>query len=79
MQSFTSEDLLLYIYGETSAQESSAIEAALQLDWNLKEKMELLKASIAELDQFTATPSSKSINNILEYAHKSVEELAPHA
>ena len=77
MHSIKSEDLLLYLYGETSKVETRAIEAALQSDWSLQEKLELLKSSIGELDTIQFAPSNRSISKILDYAQKSVEELAP--
>lgn len=79
MHSIKSEDLLLYLYGETSKEATKTIEAALQSDWSLQEKLELLKAGIQELDTIQYKPSQRSINQILNYAHKSVEELAPQA
>ena len=43
MTNFTPEDLLLYLYKETTAVETVAIEAALKQDWTLREKLEVLK------------------------------------
>lgn len=74
MHSFTSEDLLLYIYGETSQQTTAAIKAALQSDWSLQEKFNLLKASIDELDTISFSPDNQSVANIMNYAEKAVEE-----
>ena len=74
MHSFTSEDLLLYIYGETSQQTTAAIKAALQSDWSLQEKFNLLKASIDELDTISFSPDNQSVANIMNYAERAVEE-----
>jgi len=74
MHSFTSEDLLLYIYGETSQETTAAIKAALQIDWSLQEKLNLLTASIEELDTISFSPDKQSVANILNYAEKAVEE-----
>ena len=79
MHSFTSEDLLQYLYGETSTEKTRAIKAALESDWSLKEKLELLSLTHEELNTLKYTPSSFSINKILNYAEKTVEELTPHA
>ena len=38
MTRYTPEDLLQYLYKETSASETSAIEEALKQDWTLREK-----------------------------------------
>jgi hypothetical protein len=77
MHSITSEDLLLYLYGETTKLQTEAIELALQQDWSLMEKLELLTQSKNELETINFSPSSTSINNILKYAEKSVEEISP--
>jgi hypothetical protein len=79
MHSFTSEDLLQYIYGETSTAKTAAIKAALEIDWSLQEKLALLTSSKTELENVNFSPSSKSIENILNYAQKVAEEMAPTA
>ncbi len=77
MHSITSEDLLLYLYGETTKLQTEAIELALQKDWSLMEKLELLTQSRNELEIINFSPSTTSVNNILKYAEKSVEEISP--
>lgn len=79
MHSFTSEDLLQFIYGETSTAKTAAIKAALQNDWSLQEKLELLTGSKNELETISFSPSLKSIDNILKYAEKAAEEMAATA
>jgi hypothetical protein len=79
MHSFTSEDLLQYLYGETSKEKSAAIKAALQNDWSLQEKLNLLSLTKDELSSVSFSPSSASVNNILKYAEKSVEEFTATA
>ena len=76
MHNITSEDLLLYLYGETTKLQTEAIELALQQDWSLMEKLELLTQSRNELETISFSPSKTSINNILKYAEKSVEEIS---
>jgi hypothetical protein len=58
MTNFTPEDLLLYLYKETSAQQTRAIEAALEKDWTLREKMNVLKASMQRLDKITESSTT---------------------
>lgn len=77
MHNITSEDLLLYLYGETTKLQTEAIELALQQDWSLMEKLELLTQSKNELETINFSPSVTSVNNILKYAEKSVEEISP--
>ena len=39
MTKFTPEDLVQYLYKETSVQKTAAINAALETDWNLQESL----------------------------------------
>jgi hypothetical protein len=50
MHSITQEDLLLYLYGETSPQQTQEIKNALEQDWNLKESYLQLEQTKNELD-----------------------------
>jgi hypothetical protein len=68
---FTPEDLLRYLYKETSPEMSAAIEAALDEDWTLREKLEVLKASAQNLDKIVESPRTEVILNILQYARQS--------
>ena len=51
MTNFTPEDLLLYLYKETTPRQTSAIEKALEKDWTLREKLTVLKTSMQRLDK----------------------------
>jgi len=59
MTNFTPEDLLLYLYKETSSEKTEAITAALQRDWTLREKLEVLIASMKRLDKITQSPKPR--------------------
>ena len=75
MHNFTSEDLIQYLYKETSPEKTAAIGVALLTDWSLREKLDTLNATQSELDDFKLlSPRSQSIANILAYAEKTVEE-----
>ena len=66
--------LLQYLYKETSNDETAAIEAALEKDWTLREKLAVLKASMQRLDKITTTPRTEVVLNVLNYAReKSIE------
>lgn len=67
---FTPEDLLRYLYKETSAEMNASIEAALEQDWTLREKLEVLKASAKNLDRIVESPRAEVILNILQYARE---------
>ena len=76
MPSFTPEDLLLYIYKETSPEKTTAVEEALKNDWTLREKLEVLRSSMQRLDKITESPRTEIVLNILNYARKSTTQEA---
>jgi hypothetical protein len=79
MSIFTTEVMIQYLYNETSPALTLAISAALESDWSLREKFEELKATSTELTTVLRSPRQQTIDFILNYAEKSVEELTPHA
>ena len=74
MTNFTPEDLLLYLYKETSAEQVASIESALDKDWTLREKLDVLKTSMQRLDKITTSPRTEVILNVLNYAREHAEE-----
>ena len=68
MLNYTTEDLLLYLYRETSKEEREQIEEALENDWDLKEKYDGLRNSLMALDKMIESPRQESIQAILNYA-----------
>lgn len=74
MENFTPEDLLLYLYKETSPQQSAAIESALQKDWALREKLAVLKTSMQRLEKITQSPRTEVVLNVLNHARENVSE-----
>jgi hypothetical protein len=70
MTKFTPEDLVRYLYNETSEQKTASIKAALQSDWNLRETYEKLANSLKNLSEVTFSPRVETINKILEYGSK---------
>ena len=79
MQNFTPEDLLLYLYQETSPAQTAAIKAALENDWSLREKFEVITTAQSNLNTLKMSPSQQTIDNIWNYAEKAVGELTPQA
>lgn len=76
MTNFTPEELLLYLYKETSAEMTAAIELALKQDWTLREKFTVLKTSMERLDTLKRSPRTEAILNVLNYAReRSTEEV----
>ncbi len=74
MTNFTPEDLLLYLYKESSPEQTHAIETALQNDWTLREKLNVLKASMQRLDKITVTPRTEIVLNVLNHAREQAAE-----
>lgn len=70
MSKFTPEDLLLYIYKETSPEQTAAIEEALKKDWTLREKLAVLKTSQERLDRIVETPRTEVVLNILKHVYQ---------
>ncbi|HLG39617.1 MAG TPA: hypothetical protein VI461_08105 [Chitinophagaceae bacterium] len=66
MTKFTPEDLLLYLYKETSPQQTAEIEEALTKDWALREKLSVLKASMQRLDKLVVSPRTEVVLNVLK-------------
>lgn len=80
MQNFTTEDLLQYMYKETSTEKTAAIGVALLSDWSLREKLEILMGSQSELNSVKLlAPRKETLDNILSYAERSVEEFSEKA
>ena len=50
MTLFTPEDLLRYLYKESSPELTAAIQVALAENWTLREQMEELQTSVYQLD-----------------------------
>ena len=78
MHNFNPDDLVQYLYHETSLQKSADIRAALENDWPLREMFEAMSAAYNELEPVDLSPRQKSVNEILQYAKRTLGELHPH-
>ena len=78
MTLFTPEDLLLYLYKESSPELTAAIETALKEDWTLREKMMEMQTSINQLDKVTVAPRMEIILKVLNYARETAVEAVHH-
>jgi hypothetical protein len=74
MTNFTPEDLLLYLYKETTPEQTANIEAALKKDWTLREKLSVLKTSMLRLDKIKQSPRTEVVLNVLNYAREKSEQ-----
>ena len=71
MTKITPEDLVRYLYNETSGRKAETIRIALQTDWDLRESYEKLVISEQNLDNIKlSSPRTETVNKILEYASK---------
>lgn len=67
---FTPEELIQYLYKETSPEKTRAIEEALQADWTLREKLEVLQSSTDCLNKVIESPRTIAVMNVLNYARE---------
>ena len=75
---FTPEELIQYLYKETSPARTAQIEEVLQHDWTLREKLEALKNTVQALDRPLESPRTEAVMNVLNYARESVSESVQH-
>lgn len=76
MSTITTEDLIQYLYKETSIQQALKIELAVADSWPLQEKMDVLSDSMKRLDTAMEAPRRQAIDYILNYAASTVQEVA---
>jgi len=72
MHNFTPEDLVQYLYKETSPEKTAEIKAALDNDWSLREKYEVITSAQSRLEKLTLSPRKSVIDNILNYAESKI-------
>lgn len=70
MHNYSPEDLILYLYKETSPEATAAIEKSLSEDWTLREKLAVLKTSMERLNSITVSPRTEIILNVLRQARE---------
>jgi hypothetical protein len=68
MHNFTPEDLICYLYKETSPELTQSIEQAIEKDWTLREKLAVLKASHERLNTIIQSPRTEIILAVLKHA-----------
>ncbi len=78
MTKFTPEDLVRYLYNETSIQKTALIEAALDSDWKLRESLEQMRTAQKNLQVLALSPRDEAVDKILQYAAKKVGHLHSH-
>ena len=69
MKKFKEEDLILYLYKDCSPKMAAAIEEARELDLELKDRLQVLRRTIKQLDKLKLkSPSKQTIQTIMKYA-----------
>ncbi|HZE85016.1 MAG TPA: hypothetical protein VE035_11955 [Puia sp.] len=79
MSLFTPEDLLLYLYKESSPELTAAVETALKEDWTLREKLQVIQSSVDELDKVVVSPRMEVILRVMDYARTTSIESVEHS
>ncbi len=79
MHNFTPEDLLQYLYKETSIEKTAAITAALENDWALREQLDIITSAQSRLEALKLSPRQQVIDNILSYAESKVDAMSAQA
>jgi hypothetical protein len=68
IKTFTQNDLIRYLYHETTAKETKEINKALICDSELQEQFKELTATKGQLDNARLQPSGAVVERILHYA-----------
>jgi hypothetical protein len=80
MTLFTPEDLLRYLYKESSHELTSAIEKALKEDFTLREQMNELQSSVDQVnaEKKLVAPRMEVVAKVLQYARETAIEATSH-
>lgn len=78
MTHITQEDLVRYLYNETSDQKSEIIREALASDINLKNTFDEMLLSKKSLQDSDLSPRPESVEKILAYAASREKQLHSH-
>jgi len=75
MEKKNTNDLVQYLYQETSPEHKALIEKNLQEDMDLQKECSQLESTISELQNLSYSPSQSTVDKILNYA-RSLEKCA---
>jgi len=68
MQTIGTEELIQFLYNETTNEQNIRIQKALETDWSVKEEYEMLLQTIEEMKKVSYSPSNQTIESILKLA-----------
>lgn len=77
MHNYTPEELLLYLYKETSPWLTAAIEEELKSNWSLREKLSVMKTAMERLNNLTVSPRTEAVLNVMRYAQEKTAKKVP--
>jgi hypothetical protein len=72
MSIFTPEDLILFLYQETSPSETTSIRDALANDWALQQKCNVIETSVNQLPTELYAPRAEAVLHVLNYARETM-------
>ncbi|MBS1735007.1 MAG: hypothetical protein JSS98_00190 [Bacteroidetes bacterium] len=75
MTKITQEDLVRYLYKETSERKTVEITTALQTDYVLRESYNKLLATYQAMNEGKVSPRKEAVDYILKYAAKKQSQL----
>jgi hypothetical protein len=78
MHNIKPEDLVQYLYSETSPEKTAAIKAALEEDLELREDYEVMAAAKKQLEDIELKPRDEVVKRILKNEEKLINQLYPH-
>ncbi|MEO8109998.1 MAG: hypothetical protein ABI594_08205 [Ginsengibacter sp.] len=78
MTHITPDDLVRYLYNETSDRKSELIQEALETDMDLRETFNALLLSKKNLEETNLSPRQEAVDKILQYAGKNEKHLHSH-
>ncbi len=78
MHNITPEDLVQYLYHETSTAKTAAIKAALEADPELREAYEVMATAKKQLEDIELKPRDEAVKKILDHEEKLINQLYPH-
>ena len=78
MNLITPEDLIQYLYYETSSAKTATIKAALETDLELREAYEVMATAKKQLEDIKLKPRDEAVKKILEHEEKLINQLYPH-
>lgn len=76
MEKITLDDLVQYLYNEVSVEKRSAIDIALENNFELREKLQVMATASKRLAALSLSPRQQTLDSIMDYATKGQEALS---